>query len=34
VLTGKGKKTRSAGNLPEATTIYPDLSAVAQALCQ
>jgi len=34
VLTGKGKKTRAAGNLPEATTIYPDLAAVAQALCQ
>jgi D-glycero-D-manno-heptose 1,7-bisphosphate phosphatase len=34
VLTGKGKQTRAAGNLPEATTIYPDLAAVAQALCQ
>ncbi|HZT63923.1 MAG TPA: D-glycero-beta-D-manno-heptose 1,7-bisphosphate 7-phosphatase [Burkholderiales bacterium] len=34
VLTGKGKKTRAAGNLPEGTTIYPDLAAVAQALCQ
>jgi len=34
VLTGKGRKTRAAGNLPETTTIYPDLSAVAQALCQ
>jgi D-glycero-D-manno-heptose 1,7-bisphosphate phosphatase len=34
VLTGKGRKTRTAGNLPEATTIYPDLAAVAQALCQ
>jgi len=34
VLTGKGKKTRAAGNLPEATTVYPDLAAVAQALCQ
>jgi D-glycero-D-manno-heptose 1,7-bisphosphate phosphatase len=34
VLTGKGKKTRAAGKLPEATTVYPDLAAVAQALCQ
>jgi D-glycero-D-manno-heptose 1,7-bisphosphate phosphatase len=34
VLTGKGKKTRAAGNLPEETAIYPDLAAVAQALCQ
>jgi D-glycero-D-manno-heptose 1,7-bisphosphate phosphatase len=34
VLTGKGKKTRSGGNLPEATIIYPDLAAVAQALSQ
>jgi D-glycero-D-manno-heptose 1,7-bisphosphate phosphatase len=34
VLTGKGRKTRAAGNLPEATAIYPDLAAVAQALCQ
>jgi D-glycero-D-manno-heptose 1,7-bisphosphate phosphatase len=34
VLTGKGRKTRAAGNLPEATTVYPDLAAVAQALCQ
>jgi D-glycero-D-manno-heptose 1,7-bisphosphate phosphatase len=34
VLTGKGRKTRAAGNLPEATTVYPDLAAVALALCQ
>jgi D-glycero-D-manno-heptose 1,7-bisphosphate phosphatase len=34
VLTGKGEKTRAAGKLPEATLIYPDLAAVAQALCQ
>jgi len=33
VLTGKGRKTRAAGNLPEGTTVYPDLAAVAQALC-
>ncbi|HXZ54472.1 MAG TPA: D-glycero-beta-D-manno-heptose 1,7-bisphosphate 7-phosphatase [Burkholderiales bacterium] len=34
VLTGKGRKTRAAGNLPEGTAVYPDLAAVAQALCQ
>jgi D-glycero-D-manno-heptose 1,7-bisphosphate phosphatase len=34
VLTGKGRKTRAAGNLPERTEVYPDLAAVAQALCQ
>ena len=34
VLTGKCRKTRAAGNLPEATEVYPDLAAVAQALCQ
>ncbi|MGB7543436.1 MAG: D-glycero-beta-D-manno-heptose 1,7-bisphosphate 7-phosphatase [Burkholderiales bacterium] len=33
VLTGKGERTRAAGNLPEATSIYPDLAAAAQALC-
>src|SRR5262245_45903676 len=33
VLTGKGRKTRSDGNLPEGTAVYPDLAAVAQALC-
>ena len=31
--SGKGKKTRAAGDLPEATAVYPDLAAVAQALC-
>jgi D-glycero-D-manno-heptose 1,7-bisphosphate phosphatase len=34
VLTGKGRKTRAAGNLPQATAVFPDLAAVAQALCQ
>jgi len=34
VLTGKGAKTRAAGGLPEGTAVYPDLAAVAQALCQ
>jgi D-glycero-D-manno-heptose 1,7-bisphosphate phosphatase len=34
VLTGKGAKTRSAGELPEGTAVYPDLAAVAHALCQ
>jgi D-glycero-D-manno-heptose 1,7-bisphosphate phosphatase len=34
VLTGKGAKTRAAGNLPEGTEVYPDLAAVAQALSQ
>jgi D-glycero-D-manno-heptose 1,7-bisphosphate phosphatase len=34
VLSGKGVKTRAGGNLPEATAIYPDLAAVAQALSQ
>jgi D-glycero-D-manno-heptose 1,7-bisphosphate phosphatase len=34
VLTGKGRKTRASGTLPEATTVYADLAAVAQALCQ
>jgi D-glycero-D-manno-heptose 1,7-bisphosphate phosphatase len=34
VLTGKGRKTRADGNLPEATAVYPDLAAVAQALSQ
>ncbi len=33
VLTGKGEKTRAEGNLPESTQIYPDLAAVARALC-
>jgi D-glycero-D-manno-heptose 1,7-bisphosphate phosphatase len=34
VLTGKGERTRAAGNLPQATSIYPDLAGAAQALCQ
>lgn len=34
VLTGKGEKTRAAGGLPEATSIFPDLAAVAQTLCE
>lgn len=34
VLTGKGEETRAAGGLPEATSIYPDLAAVAEALCE
>jgi D-glycero-D-manno-heptose 1,7-bisphosphate phosphatase len=33
VLTGKGRKTRTEGNLPQATAVYPDLASVAQALC-
>jgi D-glycero-D-manno-heptose 1,7-bisphosphate phosphatase len=33
VLTGKGETTRHAGGLPDATLVYPDLAAVAQALC-
>lgn len=33
VLTGKGEMTRSKGGLPANTLVYPDLSAVAQALC-
>ena len=34
VLTGKGKETRASGGLPQGTTVYPDLAAVAQVLCQ
>ena len=34
VLSGKGMKTRSAGQLPDGTVVYPDLAAVAYALCQ
>ena len=33
VLTGKGEITRESGGLPEGTLVYPDLAAVAQALC-
>jgi D-glycero-D-manno-heptose 1,7-bisphosphate phosphatase len=32
VLTGKGEQTRSAGGLPPATQIYPDLAAAARAI--
>ena len=32
VLTGKGQKTLEAGGLPEGTQVFPDLSAVAEAL--
>lgn len=34
VLTGKGEKTRDAGNLPAGTLIFPDLAAVADYLVQ
>ena len=34
VLTGKGRKTRKHGGLPEGTIIFPDLAAVALALLQ
>jgi D-glycero-D-manno-heptose 1,7-bisphosphate phosphatase len=33
VLTGKGEATQESGSLPEGTLVYPDLAAVAQALC-
>jgi D-glycero-D-manno-heptose 1,7-bisphosphate phosphatase len=33
VLTGKGEKTRAEDGLPAGTEIYPDLAAVAAALC-
>ena len=32
VLTGKGELTRSAGNLPDGTLIYPDLAAAVRAI--
>ncbi|MCX7961718.1 MAG: D-glycero-beta-D-manno-heptose 1,7-bisphosphate 7-phosphatase [Burkholderiales bacterium] len=32
VLTGKGEKTRAAGELPPGTEIYPDLAALAARL--
>jgi len=32
VLTGKGRKTREAGGLPQGTAVYPDLAAVAAQL--
>jgi D-glycero-D-manno-heptose 1,7-bisphosphate phosphatase len=32
VLTGKGEATRSAGDLPAGTVIYPDLAAAVRAI--
>ena len=32
VLTGKGEKTRSEGDLPEGTQVYPDLAAAVRAI--
>ena len=32
VLTGKGRKTLEAGDLPEGTQIHPDLAAAARAI--
>jgi D-glycero-D-manno-heptose 1,7-bisphosphate phosphatase len=32
VLTGKGEKTRQAGNLPPNTEVYHDLAAAAKAI--
>lgn len=34
VLTGKGKKTRAEGGLPENTSVFPDLSAAVDALAE
>jgi D-glycero-D-manno-heptose 1,7-bisphosphate phosphatase len=34
VLTGKGRKTRDAGGLPEGTEIFADLAAVAAHLVE
>jgi D-glycero-D-manno-heptose 1,7-bisphosphate phosphatase len=34
VLTGKGRKTRDAGDLPESTEVYPDLGAFAMHLAE
>lgn len=33
VLTGKGEKTLEEGGLPAGTRTFPDLAAVAEALC-
>jgi len=33
VKTGKGKRTLAAGDLPQNTQVYADLSAVAEQLC-
>jgi D-glycero-D-manno-heptose 1,7-bisphosphate phosphatase len=32
VLTGKGKKTRAAGGLPEGTQVFDDLAAAVRAI--
>ena len=32
VLTGKGKKTRDEGGLPDGTAVFPDLAAFAEHL--
>ncbi len=34
VLTGKGKKTRKDGDLPEGTVVYDDLAAAVRSLLQ
>ena len=34
VLTGKGRKTRKDGDLPEGTTVHADLAAAVQSLLQ
>ena len=34
VLTGKGRKTRDAGNLPEGTEAYADLAEFAAHLLE
>ncbi len=34
VLTGKGTKTKAAGNLPDGTLVFDDLAAVVAALLQ
>jgi len=34
VMTGKGKKTAAAGELPENTRTYPDLNAAVKAIMQ
>jgi D-glycero-D-manno-heptose 1,7-bisphosphate phosphatase len=32
VLTGKGRKTLSAGGLPETTQVFDDLTAAVRAI--
>jgi D-glycero-D-manno-heptose 1,7-bisphosphate phosphatase len=34
VLTGKGKKTRKDGDLPEGTVVHPDLAEAVRSLLQ